>query len=195
MNGEHRTYNPPDVGGYVASPITITRTNTSTAPTSDTIAFGGPETWAHPTAGPFPCAGDDRYDGPDLRVLRSVRRPGGIDHSFHPTQTGTADIGLEASAFDQWRYTNGGASLLDLTTGTQLWDYAWAYRNGPSSMPWTLQWFDSLRSIHDSDGTHCRARVCAQPPRAQQPAQDSQGASIAIAGLRLPLSRRPLPFC
>ena len=185
VNAEHRTYNPPDVGGYVATPITIARTNTSTAPTADTIAFGGPETWAHGTADPFRVlATTDTTDLTFEYYGRADALAESIIH-FTPTQTSIAEIGLEASAFDQWRYTNGGASLLDLTTGTQLWDYSWAYRNGPSSMPWDVVngSMASAAFITPTELTAGHVYVLSLLAHSNS-AQDSQGASIAISGLR-----------
>lgn len=56
--------------------------------------------------------------------------------TFAPLTSGTASIGLDFFGANEWYYSDGYASLFDVTLNQTLWNYGWAY-GSPSTVPWT----------------------------------------------------------
>lgn len=57
--------------------------------------------------------------------------------TFSPAANTLMPIGIEAIGWDHWYFSIGNVSLVDVTTGTTLWDFAWDGLSG--TMPWLDQ--------------------------------------------------------
>lgn len=59
---------------------------------------------------------------------------------FSPLTSQTTTINIQISAWNQWQFTSGTLSLLDVTSGNELWNYWWGdfTSQNPGTVPWVI---------------------------------------------------------
>jgi hypothetical protein len=82
------------------------------------------------------------------------------DIFFSPLSSQTTSIGLDFLGANEWYYSDGYASLVDVTANQTLWNYGWAFM-GQGTVPWTNNYDGVAGQSHaalsvdtDFDATH-----------------------------------------
>jgi len=55
---------------------------------------------------------------------------------FSPLASQTTTINIQFSGWNQWYYSGGSVSLLDVTSGDEMWNYGWGGLPSGGAVPW-----------------------------------------------------------
>lgn len=55
---------------------------------------------------------------------------------FSPLTSETTTINIQFSGWEEWYYSDGFVSLLDVTSGDEVWNFWWGQLRPPRTVPW-----------------------------------------------------------